>query len=416
MQTRQVQFKLYPTSAQKLELENWNVLHCRLYNACLEQRITMYRQRGVSVCYYDQQNELPALKKEFPEYIPLGSQALQETVRRVDRAFQAFFARVKRGETPGFPRFKSSKNYSGFCYPAKAGWKFELGSNGKHGKLTLSKLGTLKARGVPRQWGEARQVILSKHSGSWYATITIRCEVTRQAGNLQAGMDLGLEHVVSLSDGTQIGNPRFLKTSATQLATLQRELSRRSQYGSNWKRTKSKIANLHAKIANQRDDFQHQISSRLVKTYGILATEELNIQNMTAHGGAYKKGLNRSILDVGMAGLLQKLEYKVSETGTGRFWKVPTRKVKPSQTCPLCGHQEKKLLSERVHLCKNCGYTGNRDVVAAQVMLEWALENYGQELACGGGPAREVLLLGQDNGTAVLGHPREPRNPDYSEA
>jgi len=398
-----MRYKIYPTKSQLATLEEWNILHCRLYNACLEQRITMYRQRGVSVGYNAQQNELPALKAEFPEYKALGSQALQETVRRVDRAYQAFFARVKRGDTAGFPRFKAARNYVGFCYPAKAGWKFEPGANGKHGKLTLSNLGMLKVRGVPRQWGEMRQLTLSKHAGEWYAVITIRCEVERWSGTFQAGIDLGTEHVLSLSDGTQIENPRFLKTSSKKLSRLQRELGRRTRFGANYNRTKGKIARLHARIARQRDDFQHQLTSSLVATYGILATEELNIKGMTAHGGAYKKGLNRSILDVGMSGILQKLQYKVKETGTGRLWWVPTRKVKPSQTCPPCGHQHKKLLSERIHLCANCGYTGNRDVVAAQVMLEWALENYGQELACG-------------DGMGVLACPSEPRNPDYSEA
>ena len=195
-----MRYKIYPTKSQLATLEEWNILHCRLYNACLEQRITMYRQRGVSVGYNAQQNELPALKAEFPEYKALGSQALQETVRRVDRAYQAFFARVKRGDTAGFPRFKAARNYVGFCYPAKAGWKFEPGANGKHGKLTLSNLGMLKVRGVPRQWGEMRQLTLSKHAGEWYAVITIRCEVERWSGTFQAGIDLGTEHVLSLSD------------------------------------------------------------------------------------------------------------------------------------------------------------------------------------------------------------------------
>ncbi|GGR40107.1 hypothetical protein GCM10008957_55840 [Deinococcus ruber] len=220
---------------------------------------------------------------------------------------------------------------------------------------------------------------------------------------MQAGIDLGTEHVLSLSDGTQEVNPRFLKSAAKRIATLNRELARRKRFGENWKRTKIRLAKKYAKVANQRADFQHKLTANLVATYGILATEELSIKNMTAHGGAYKNGLNRSILDVGMATILQKLRYKAEETGTGRLWFVPTRTVKPSQTCPLCGHQEKKLLSQRVHHCKNCGYTENRDVAAAQVMLGWAIEHYGKELACG-------------DGSGVPANPCEPRNPDQSAA
>ncbi|WP_407543186.1 transposase (plasmid) [Deinococcus radiomollis] len=400
MQVRQVQFKMYPTRAQGEVLETWNRLHCELYNACLQERRDAYRKKGISLSYYDQQDQLPAVKEARSEFKALGSQALQETVRRVDRAFQAFFRRVKAGQTPGYPRFKASRSYVGFCYPAKSGWAFELGDTGKHGKLNITNLGVIKLRGKPRQWGEARQLTLSKIAGQWYATITIRCEVIRTQGSLQAGIDLGTSRVASLSDGTQTENPRFLKQSAKRIATLNRELARRKKFGQNWKRTKLRLAHVSAGVARQRSDFQHKLTADLVATYGILATEELNIKNMTAHGGAGKKGLNRSILDVGMAGILQKLEYKAIEAGT-RLWYVPARKVKPSQTCPQCGHQKKKTLSERVHLCTECGYTADRDVAAAQVMLTWAIDNYSLGLAGG-------------DGTGVLANPCEPRNPDQT--
>lgn len=116
MQTRQVRYRLYSNRAQLEKLEQWNRLHCDLYNACIEQRGRAWA-KGKSLGYYDQQNELPALKVELPEYKELGSHALQETVRRVDRAFQAFYRRVQRGEKPGFPRYKSRKSFVGFCYP-----------------------------------------------------------------------------------------------------------------------------------------------------------------------------------------------------------------------------------------------------------------------------------------------------------
>ncbi|WP_049777849.1 RNA-guided endonuclease InsQ/TnpB family protein [Allomeiothermus silvanus] len=135
MPVRPVRYKLYPTQAQLETLERWNRLHCELYGACIEQRRRAWA-KGKSLEYCDRQNELPALKAEMPEYIPLGSHALQEPVRRVDRAFQAFYRRVKRGGKPGFPRYKSRKSFVGFCYPDNAGWKFEGGANGKHGCCT----------------------------------------------------------------------------------------------------------------------------------------------------------------------------------------------------------------------------------------------------------------------------------------
>lgn len=378
MVTRRMEFRVYPTKAQEARLEEWTVLHARLYNACLEQRIFAYRRRGVSLGYYDQQNELPAFKAALPEYLPLGSHALQETVRRVDRAFKAFFGRVRRGEKPGFPRFKSAKRYKGFTYPDPAGWKFALGENGKHGKLSITNFGILKLRGKPRQWGEPTTLTLTRRpTGEWFASITVKCEPVREAGRRAAGLDLGCETAVTLSDGTVFENPRHLKASMAQLKATQRDLARRKRGGANRDKTRRRVAKLHQRVANQRRDFQHQVTNRLIKTYGLIATEKLNIKPMTASGGAHKTGLNRSILDVGMATITKFLTYKAEEAGACRLVMVPTRKVKPSQTCPACGHQKKKPLSERTHSCSECGYRAPRDVAAAQVMLAWALNQSG---------------------------------------
>jgi putative transposase len=130
------------------------------------------------------------------------------------------------------------------------------------------------------------------------------------------------------------------------------------------------------KASNQRQDWVHKQAAQIVSRNSMVATEKLSIRNMTrkAKQGKRKRqkaGLNRSILDVGMGMFRKALEYKLVEAG-GIFIEVPTVAVKPSQTCPNCGHQQKKELSERVHQCSNCGYTADRDVAAAQVMLNWA--------------------------------------------
>ena len=316
-------------------------------NACIEQRRRAWAKwtgiarslarllPGKSLGYYDQQNELPALKVVMPEYIPLGSHALQETVRRVDRAFQAFYRRVKRGEKPGFPRYKSRKSFVGFGYPDKAGWRFERGANGRHGVLHLSNLGAIKVRGKPRQWGEPRQVVLTRTAHGWYATVTLRCEPKRAAGGEAVGIDLGVEAVATLSDGTRVENPRFLKKAEARLRGLQRRLARQKRFSNRWKRTKGAIGRLHLRVANQRSDFQHKLTASWVSRYGLIATETLRVGNMTAGGGRRKAGLNRAILDVGMRGILHKLAYKAAEAGT-RLVEVLTSKVKPSQTCPAC--------------------------------------------------------------------------------
>ena len=123
MPHRKVTFKLYPHARQAERLMAWIRLHCELYNAALQERIEAYRKCGQSISYYDQQNVLPEIKAARPELVELGSHALQQTLRRLDLAFQAFFRRVKAGQTPGFPRFKSQHRFSGFSYPDPAGWK-----------------------------------------------------------------------------------------------------------------------------------------------------------------------------------------------------------------------------------------------------------------------------------------------------
>jgi putative transposase len=109
MQRRKVTFKLYPNARQVARLTAWVRLHCELYNAALEERIDAYKKCGKSIGYNEQQNALPTIKVDRPELVALGSHALQQTLRRLDLAFQAFFRRVKAGQTPGFPRFKASK-------------------------------------------------------------------------------------------------------------------------------------------------------------------------------------------------------------------------------------------------------------------------------------------------------------------
>jgi putative transposase len=135
-------------------------------------------------------------------------------------------------------------------------------------------------------------------------------------------------------------------------------------------------------VAWKREDFLHQTSASVVKSASLIATESLNIKAMTAHGGAYKTGLNRSILDTSPGKFFELLEYKAADAGIP-YIEVPTRKVKPSQTCSGCGYVEKKQLADRVHDCKKCGLVLDRDVNAAIVILNFAMTGFvtGRELA-----------------------------------
>jgi putative transposase len=214
-----------------------------------------------------------------------------------------------------------------------------------------------------------------EHASVTFATL----RPFRASGDQAIGIDWGTTRFVTLvnQDGNPhtIDNPRHLKKRELQLKAAQRNLSRKKKGSHNRQKAKRLLQACHERIAWKREDFLHQTSSALVKGANFIATEALNIKAMTAHGGSFKKGLNRSILDTSPGKFFMLLEYKAADAGIP-YVEVPTRKIKPSQTCSGCGHVEKKQLSERVHDCKKCFLRLDRDVNAARVILNYALTGY----------------------------------------
>ncbi|MEE3715458.1 transposase [Tumidithrix elongata RA019] len=379
MVIRRITYRLYPTKAQEKTLYEWRRLHCYLYNSALADRRDSYQRQGKSVNYLDQQNRLPAFKEVWTEYKTLGSQALQATLKRVDLAYQRFFA--GKG---AYPRFKSIRHYSGWTYPAISGWKAL--TNGSNGYLDLSNLGKIQMRGQARQWGIPTTCTILNRQGKWYASITVNCEVIRETGEGAIGLDFGVHHAIATSHGEIVDAPKFLAKTAKQIKKASKQKRKRRapnhkkklKASKRWKKAQTKVSKLTRKAARQRQDWVHQVSTKIVSGNSLICTEQLNLKGMTrkAKKGskrkAQKTGLNRSILDVGIGMLKSAIQYKATESG-GQYIEIPTQKVKPSQTCPICGHQQKKELSDREHICGNCGYTTDRDVAASQVMLNWVL-------------------------------------------
>ena len=397
--TRRVTFRLYPSASQNDKLHYWRRLHKDLYNACVSHRRTQYKQFSRSVNYFDQQNVLPEFKKCWIEYKELGSHALQATVKRVDFAFQRFF-KLKSG----YPKFKSEWRYKGWTYPCKAGWK--ACTSGKNGYLKLTNLGNVKMRGQARDWGTPKTCTIMFKQGKWYASITVDCVPTRvQTDTNAVGLDFGSHHAIAFSDGTIIDNPGFIKQSQKKVNRLAKKSRRkrasnwkkrirpsisdaprfgesgRSFASRRWKKANKAVSKIQSKVARQRQDWQHKVATEIARCNSLVATEKLNLKNLTRKAKGKRKrqksGLNRNLLDVGIGNLKSLIKYKVTEAG-GIYIEVPTRKVAPSQTCPSCGIKRKKDLSERVHIC-SCGIEPiDRDVAAAMVMLNYAR---GQELS-----------------------------------
>lgn len=384
MQCRKVTFKLYPNAKEGERLTAWVRLHCELYNAALEERIDAYRKFGKSISYYDQQNVLPEIKAARPELAELGSHALQQTLRRLDLAFQSFFRRVKAGQTPGFPRFKASKRFAGFCYPDPAGWKvLQQGTRGATVRMGSGKDAMMiRARGQHRFTDAVpNDLTITRKNGQWYASVTLRVSETacarERTDDRHRGVDFGITDWATFDDGTTIVNPRWVRKELPRLADLQRQRAKKKKGSVRYKRLSRQTARLHERISNLRREFLHQTTTKLVQTCAVLATEELKTKNMSrsARGTIekpgrmvkQKAGLNREILSAGLGMAHQMLAYKAVEAST-RLHLSNTRQLKPSQRCAKCWAIVPKTLAQRMHVCP-CGHTMQRDQNSASVVL-----------------------------------------------
>lgn len=378
--TRRITFRLYPTRQQEDQLHYWRKLHCGLYNAALYNRKVQYQKFNHSVDYFEQQNSLPEFKEVLTEYKPLGSHALQATLKRVDFAFVRFFKGLG-----GYPKFKASRRYSGWTYPCKQSWKAQ--TTGKNGHLNITNLGKIQMRGQARTWGTPTTCTIMRRNSKWYASITVICVPVRTTGTDSVGIDLGCKDAITLSTGEKIAKPDFIKQGLKKVKVASKKLRRKRSPNLNakvkgsrrWKKERSKISQLQRKVTRQRENCLHKTTSNIVSSNSLVGGEELNVKGMTAKAKkgkrkAQKAGLNRSILDIGFGMIGKMLDYKLSEAG-GFYVESPTRTLKPTQRCAKCWEITPKTLADRVHICfnPNCNHRSDRDVNAAQVNHIWAM-------------------------------------------
>ena len=390
MPNRKVTYRLYPNAGQEARLQETLGLHQRLYNTALEERIRAYQEAGRGLSFADQCKALTRWRQQSPGLDSLNAQSEQVTLKRLHLAFQAFFRRVKNGEDPGFPRFKSLRRYPGWGYKTHGdGWKLHPGQNGVHGRLYLQGVGHIPMRGRARTAGTPVTCEILHKAGGWYASVTLAIETIQRArGTAIGAFDWGLTEFLTIAtpEGIEtVANPRHLKNQRAELKRLGQEVSRKIRMAqqlsgrqrgfpvsANLRKTIQHLARLHAKVARQRQDFLHQTSAGLVKRFGAIGTEALAVKNMVHDGGAHKKGLNREIHAASPAAFLQMTRTKAEEAGSW-YEEAPTREIKPTQRCHACWKLpgEKKTLSDREHQCPHCGATCGRDENAALVLLRW---------------------------------------------
>lgn len=356
---RAFKFKIKnPSKAIVAKFEHHLDLCRELYNAALAERRDAWKLERKNINYQDQQNQLPEIKEIREDLKDVYSQVLQDALKRLDKTFKAFFARVKRGEKCGFPRFKGKNRYDSFTFPQATGG-FRLDGDCLH----LSKIGKVKIRLSRTMQGKVKTCTIKREVSGWFVIFTVETnkEILPKTGK-SIGIDAGIESFITLSDSTQIENFKYYERSQKKLRVAQRSVSRKKKGSKSRRKAVIKLRKIHEKIKNQRSDFAHKISTRIVKDFDVIAIEDLNILGMS------KGILSKQIHDAAWNSFFQKLTYKAENAGKKLI------KVNPngtSQTC-ICGASVKKDLSVRWHHCLSCGYKNHRDIVSAKVILSRA--------------------------------------------
>ncbi len=355
-------FRIYPNEEQRRILER-TLQTCRiLYNNLLAERRDTYRRMGRSPSYYEQKRGLTKRRNDNPYLPQVHSQVLQDVALRLERAFERFFKRDKNGRKAGYPRFKGSNRYDSFTYP-----QYGNGAILKDGRLQLSKIGAVRIfqhRPIPPN-GTVKTCTIRRDVDTWYACFTVEIENPPQRlrqRKSQVGIDLGLNSLMTLSNGEKVEPPKFLRKSEKKLQREQRRLSRKRKGSQNRRKQVIKLARIHRKIRLQRTDFNHKLSRILVNRFDVIGFEELQIPNMMK-----SHSLAKSIADAGWGQLRLFTSYKAEEAGK----RVET--VDPYGTtrdCSRCGFHVPKNLSERIHECPNCGLKIDRDWNAARNVLK----------------------------------------------
>ena len=325
--------------------------------------------------YYDQQRDLPRNKTEYQKEV--HSQVLQNVLKRVDKAYKNFFTGA------GYPRFQGRNRYDSFTYTQ---FSFSITEDNK---LKLSKIGLIKIIQHRSIEGIIKTCTIKRDVDQWY--VSFSCEVEPEPlepTGQSVGIDVGLSSLITLSDGTQIKPPQFLRQSEEKLVKAQKSLSNKKKGSSNRNKQRIEVARIHRTIRNQRKDFNHKLSRELVNTYDTIVFEKLQILNMVKN-----HHLAKSIHDASWYQLIQFTTYKAEYAGRN------VEQVNPrntSKTCSACGHIQSMPLSQRTYNCPECGNVMDRDENASINILR-AVGTTVQ--ACGGDldrePAKqEVLLMG----------------------
>jgi len=375
-------YKLEPTPQQEqvLDITLWR---CRtLYNVALEQRKTWW-QRGEGKCptRFQQEAELKAIRAEMPEYDAIHSHVLQDVLARLDKGFQAFFRRLKGGQTPGYPRFQGRDRYHSFTYK-EYGNGARLEGSPENSFLVVSKIGRLAVRFHRPLVGTPKTVTISREADGWYAIISC-ADVPMQPlppTGQETGIDVGLKVFLVTAHGLVVENPRHFRKSERRVAKADKAVARCKKGSTGRRKALARRGKAYQHVKRQRADFHHKVALHLLRDNDTIYLEDLQVANLVrrpapkpdGHGGYLpngakrKAGLNKSISDAGWGQFRSILEAKAAWAGRQVVTLPPAY---TSQECSGCGERVPKSLSVRTHVCPSCGLVMDRDENAAVNIL-----------------------------------------------
>ncbi|MFJ9558323.1 RNA-guided endonuclease InsQ/TnpB family protein [Nocardiopsis sp. NPDC101807] len=397
---RSFKFLMRPTRRQQIALSAMLADHCALYNAALQERRDAYRHPSKTrIKYGGQSAQLKEIRQADPEGQGRWSfNSQQATLRRLDKAFAAFFRRLKEGKKPGYPRFRPRARFNTVEFPQDGnGCRWDSASRLADPRVRLQGIGHVRVHQHRKVTGRVKTVSVKREGGRWYLILVCDQVPTKTvpATGAVVGIDMGVASYLTTSDGKHVPNPRYGKSAAEELAQAQRELDAfsRCKAKSRTKRHRnaaSKVSRLYRRVARQRLDYAHKTALSLVRDYDLIAHEKLEIANMVKspdprpnpeqqgsfllNGARAKAGLNRSISDVGWGVFLGILAFKAESAGR---IVIPVNPRNTSRTCPQCEHvaKENRIRQEEFR-CVRCAFTAHADVVGATNVLRAGLALY----------------------------------------
>lgn len=386
---RAYKFLLRPTARQTAALEACLEDHRQLYNAALEERREAWKTHAAPISYYCQAAQLRQIRAADPDgqgRWSAGSQ--QQTLRRLDRAFAAFFRRCKAGQKPGYPRFRGRGRFDTMDWPAqKNGARWDSVQHPAVTRVYLLGIGHIRVHQHRAVRGIIKMVSVKREGDRWYVILACDEVPARPLPITGAatGIDMGVASFLTTSDGEHMPNPRPLAAAADRLAAAQRSLARKERGSNRRRQAGRKVAALYAKVRRTRLDHAHKLALGLVRDHDLIVHEALQVANMTRqpkprpaadgtwepNGAVAKSGLSKSILDAGWGVFLSVLRAKAESAGR------VVAEVSPhhtSQMCSRCGHVAAgNRVTQARFSCLACGHQSHADLNAAQNILRAGL-------------------------------------------